>query len=316
MVAVSGSVTYYANPNVSVSSVEVDLTGPQSQTVRTSADGFYGASEIPAGTWSVAPVKLGSLGSAVSALDAARVLQVIAGLTTFSPMQRLACDVTGDGTLSAVDATRILQYSAGIITKLPAGNLCNSDWLFYPSPDSMQNQELIPPTLGGGSCNPGNIVIDPLLVQATNQDFDAILLGDCTGNWTPSEGGGAFRQRASFSTAVHAGRPRRGPGGRVRLPIYVQSRGPFQALDVTLTYDPDALSLRSARPRGAAAGAMIGVSDDEPGVVQISLASGTPIEGNGAVVVVELSGAGTAHIELAEAEVDERPARAVTHGPR
>ena len=46
----------------------------------------------------------------------------------------------------------------------------------------------------------------------------------------------------------------------------------------------------------------------EPG-----LASGTPIDGNGAVVIVEFSGDSDATIELGQAEVDEEPARVVTH---
>ena len=146
-VSASGRITYYSNGNVSVSGVDVVLTGPTSQAAKTSSSGNYNVTNLPAGRWEIEPSKQGSIGNAVSSLDAARVLQVIAGMTTFSALQRLACDVTGDGTLSALDAVRILQLSAGVLDQLPASQLCQSDWLFYPSPATVPNQQIVLPTV-------------------------------------------------------------------------------------------------------------------------------------------------------------------------
>ena len=50
----------------------------------------------------------------LSSLDAAWVLQYIAGTRTFSEEQVLLADLTGDGTTSSLDATRILQVSVNI----------------------------------------------------------------------------------------------------------------------------------------------------------------------------------------------------------
>ena len=253
----------------------------------------------------------------MSSLDAARVLQAIAGITTFTSLQRLACDVTGDGSLSALDAVRILQFSAGVITQLPVAQMCGSDWLFYPTPDTVQNQQVVLPSVTAGACRPGNIVLNPLLVQASNQDFDAILFGDCTGNWTPSSGA-ALRQLAPSAATVHAGALRRAAGTRVRLPVYVQAGAPFQALDVKIGYDASALVLRSVRAHGAAAQALIGVSDDQAGMVGVSLANAQPIDPNaGAVLVFEFTGDGSGTpVHLLSAQVDERTARVVAHGAR
>ena len=55
------------------------------------------------------------------------------------------------------------------------------------------------------TCQPGAIELAPLAGQVTNQDFAAVLVGDCTGNW----------QRAT-PTAT----PARSPvGARSRPPI-------------------------------------------------------------------------------------------------
>ena len=316
-VGISGKVTYYTNNQISVPGVDVNLTGPLNVTVRTSSNGNYSGAGLATGAWHVEPAKQGGFGNAVSSLDAARVLQAIAGMGTFTTLQRLACDVTGDGSLSALDAVRILQFSAGLINQLPIAQACGSDWLFYPSPDQMQNQSIIPPVLSGGNCQQGNIAINPLLVQATNQDFDAILIGDCTGNWSVSSGG-SLRQLAPSATTVRAGKLRHAQQGKgVRLPIYVQSQAPFQSLDLKIGYDTSTLTLESVHPRGAAAEAMISVSAERPGVVAVSLASAQPIDAaSGSVLFVEFRGADTAAVQLIGAQVDEQPARIVSAGNR
>ena len=120
-VSASGRITYYTNGSPSVPGVDVVFTGPSSLAPKTAANGTYNATNLPQGRWEIEPSKQGSIGNAVSSLDAARVLQVIAGMTSFTALQRLACDVTGDGTLSALDAVRILQLSAGVDRAVAGG---------------------------------------------------------------------------------------------------------------------------------------------------------------------------------------------------
>jgi sugar lactone lactonase YvrE len=315
-VNLSGEVTYYANPVVRVPNVQVTLSGPLPQTVLTNGSGTYSAVNMPTGSWEIQPVKVGSIGSAVSSLDAAYVLQYIAGGRSFSSLQQLACDVTGDGNVSVLDATKILQLSAGVINRLPAGQSCNSDWLFYPRPDPTQNQLVVTPAIAGGTCRQGNIELSPMLVTASHQDFEGILLGDCTGNWTQSIGG-AFRLTAGGGITVNAGSLRRTAGSRLRLPIYVQSPAPFQAMDVKIGYDDSKLLFRSVRTHGAAIGALTGVNDDVPGMVALSMASAEQIDSNGAILIVEFASAADdaddAAVRLLSAQVDEQNAKVVTH---
>jgi len=305
--AILGSVTYYAGSHPAVPSVSVDLSG-SAATVQTNTRGDYAANNLPAGTWTVEPSKMGGFSNAVSSLDAARVLQVVAGLTTFTDEQRLACDTTGDGSISALDAVRILQFNAGVITRLPVATACGSDWIFRPSPAQLPNQSITNPSVSPGSCQPSAITLRSLSTTANDQDFVGILFGDCTGNWN----GGASLRQVAGSTRVIAGNPHTGRGGIVRVPIYVQGPGTFQALDLRLSYDQTAAQLIAATPHAGAAGALV-TQHSSDGVLSVSLASAKPIDpAAGATLVLEFRASGAVAPQLIAAQVDEQLARPLT----
>jgi hypothetical protein len=302
---------------VQVPNVAVALTGQQSQTALTNGTGNYSAN-LPAGNWEIKPAKTGGRGVAVSSLDAARVLQAVAGTSSMNALQQLACDVTGDGSLSALDAARILQFSAGTINQFPVAQTCGSDWIFYPRPDPAPNQSVVTPLVTTGSCRQGKILLSPANATVSNQDFDAILFGDCTGNWSTANGG-AFRLYASSGMSVHAGPLRYAPGDGLRLPLYVRDATAFNSLDITVAYDSAALTVRSVRPRGGAMDAVLAANTEEPGLISISLASAEPIDdGAAAVLILEFEGdadvANSPSPQLVSAQIDEQPARVVTHG--
>ena len=54
----------------------------------------------------------------VNSIDAALVLQLVAGLLDSLPCET-AADVNGDGAINAIDAALILQFGAGLISSLP-----------------------------------------------------------------------------------------------------------------------------------------------------------------------------------------------------
>jgi hypothetical protein len=120
--------------------------------------GTYVLSGLGSGPYTVTPSKSGDV-NGISALDAARVAQHAAGLIVLSSNQQLAGDATNNGTLSALDASRIAQTAAGITNTGIAGQ-----WKFVPG---LRNYASVP--------NP-----------ISNQNYEAILVGDVTGNWTPS----------------------------------------------------------------------------------------------------------------------------------
>jgi hypothetical protein len=95
----------------------------------------------------------------ISGLDAARVAQHVAGLITLTPSQQIAGDATNNGSLSGLDAARIAQFAAGLANPGVAGQ-----WKFAPPFRSY-------PSVTGA---------------VTGQNYEAILVGDVTGNWTPA----------------------------------------------------------------------------------------------------------------------------------
>lgn len=180
---VGGVIRYYRGAQP-VPGVNVEMQGPALLAATGGADGQYTVAGVAPANWRVAPRKLAGQGNGRSALDAAYVLQAVAGARGLDAEQRLAGDVTGDGTLSALDATRILQLVVGIANEVPAAQICGSDWLFVPNPASAPNQSLIGPAFTTGTCEPGAIAFSPLSADAAGQDFRAILIGDVTGNWS------------------------------------------------------------------------------------------------------------------------------------
>ncbi|MBX3028167.1 hypothetical protein KF840_25035 [bacterium] len=180
----AGHIRYYVGDRP-VPDVDVMQIGDTPGSVMTNAEGDYAFSSAGPGEVTIRPQKDGDFNVAITSLDAVTVLQAVAGEVTLSPDQELAADVTGNGTFSTLDAVRILQFQASIIDRLPAAELCESDWLFVPEPSPTPNQTLVEPVVAGGTCQRGAIALDPFTPPLAGRDFRAILLGDVTGNWTP-----------------------------------------------------------------------------------------------------------------------------------
>lgn len=181
---VSGHVRYYANARL-VPGVTIDLLGAGGLSTATNFTGGFAFPTATGGGRTLLPSKFGDANSSITSFDAARTQQHVVGLITLDEKQKLACDVTGNGSISSLDAARILQYQVGLLTEFDVAAACGSDWLFLPIPASIPNQTLIEPQIMSGMCQPGGIDYQPLTPPGFDQDFEAILFGDCTGNWQP-----------------------------------------------------------------------------------------------------------------------------------
>ena len=185
--SIAGHIRYYSN-GLPVSGATVLLRGPVTTSVQTDAAGQFAFTGFDGCDFHLEPQKLGDANNGVSALDASYVLQSVVGLRTLDAQQRLACDVTGNGAVSAFDGALILQQRVGLIGRFPIAVVCVSDWLFVPTPASVPNQQIIQPASlsAQDTCRAGAIELTPLAGQVDNQDFSAVLFGDCTGNWQPA----------------------------------------------------------------------------------------------------------------------------------
>lgn len=309
---ISGQVHYYSN-GTGVPGTSIRLSGATDVSTETTDSGAYAFGDVPAGVWQLQPQAVTGGTRAISALDAAYVLQAVVGLRSLSPTQRLACDATGDGSVSSLDAARILQYTVGSIAALPVTTSCETPWLFIPKAQSGGQLRTIQPSVSGGQCQNGTILFDPLTDQMENQDFDALRLGDCTGNWQPEPAGGPLGPPTveGDQSWVQLGRLRRNGKATVRLPIYVRPAAPLQALSLVLTYDPDQLQVLTAYSRRPTPDTQLQFAVRPPGRLAIAIASGRrTTRRRSALLVVEFTLRNQdprASVHLSEITVNEDP---------
>jgi hypothetical protein len=304
-------VSYYAATSRPVPSVTVRVTGATQQSTVSGGTGTYNFGTMTSGTVLVEPSRVGGFGSptAITALDAAWILQAIGNLRTFSPAQRLACDVTGNGTLSALDASRILQRQVGIIPRLPVSDLCNSDWTFIPAPGPAQNQRVVQPAMTGTSCRAGAIALEPIVGAVTQQDFNGVLFGDCTGNWVQPTGG-ALRAQVASEYRVDLRVPRVPRGGKLRAPLTVSGENGFSAVDLRIAYDPTKLRVTAVKPLHGAEHALMVPNLGRPAEVRIAIASAELMPSGEPLLVLEFEAQpGGGRLEVVQAFVDDERAR-------
>jgi len=301
-ITVGGAVRYY---NLDRAVAGVAMTMPNEPTpVISGSDGSYVWPNLQTGACGVYPTKTGDTGTAIGALDAAYVLQSAVGLRTFSDPQRLAGDVSGNGTVSAYDAALILQYAVGMIGRFPAASTCGSDWLFDPAPAVVPNQRLEEPAVGGGTCTTGAICYEPLTGSADTQDFVAVLIGDTTGNWQPSGGSAPM---ATALPAASLGRPLRTRSGGVRVPVVLHGAA-VNAAELEVRYPPEAGRLVGVHKVVTAGGALVFAYEPVPGVVRIALASALPFDARStASLVLQFAPTGTGALTpyVAAAQINE-----------
>jgi hypothetical protein len=292
---VSGQVQYYSS-GLPVSGATVELLtsnpaalaqGSNAATVATDVNGEFAFTDLAAGNWQVLPVKTGDLGAAVDIIDAVYILQSTVGLRTLSGPQQIACDVSGDGDVSIVDAVWILQHTVGLTSQFPVAQQCGSDWAFIPVPDAMPDQVIQPPQIGSGSCQPGAIAFQPLSDPAVNQNFSAVLFGDCSGSWQPAHGGALVSSLKPITDRVRLGSARAVPKThRLYVPVHVNLAAPFRALDLQLRFDAGRLRPVGAHLMPDASGALLAVNLQVRGTVRLALASAEPLPA-GAIAMIE-----------------------------
>ncbi|MFI5395969.1 MAG: dockerin type I repeat-containing protein [Candidatus Binatia bacterium] len=275
---------YYSNPSLMVSGVEVQLqqgaapgTGGTAAVTQTDSTGQFSLSGTSGLDYRVQPMQpTGAVGNGIDILDAVTILQATTGLITLGAQQQLACDVSGDGSVDIIDAVLILQYTVGLITQFPVAQMCGSDWVFVPEADPAVNQLILQPQVTTGQN--GAIAFQPLAAPASNQNFSAVLFGDCMGNWQSSPARvAALSVAANTIGDVRLGQHVQRSGRYLRVPLSVHTNGTFRGLTVQLGYDPTQLSVRSVRPAGNARKAVAQANSQVSGLLNIAVASPDPL---------------------------------------
>jgi hypothetical protein len=143
VIAFSGSV-YYFYDNKVVENVTVMIESESNLVVaKTNAEGGYTITSLTKGDYVVKFNKTETEG-AITAYDAALILQRNVGLITLTTGQSVVADVDNNGRINALDASYVLQYAAGFVT-LPF-NGRTSTWIFSSNnvefTDVFENQSL------------------------------------------------------------------------------------------------------------------------------------------------------------------------------
>ena len=230
--AISGTVTFgvTAQGIKPMSNVTLSAVGDPQVMTTTNAMGFYQLMGLGSGAYTVNPTKTGDV-NGISGFDAALIAQHVAGLTTLSLNQQSAADASNNGSVSGFDAALTAQYSAGI----PNVSSVAGTWKFLPPNRSYPSNQ----------------------TDQTNQDYEAVLVGDVSGNWIQPS---VFVQQESIfdllmknlGTDGYVGGVRVSlaneiqpftEGEKVTVPIMVEelSGRNFLSYDFEIAFDPDLL---------------------------------------------------------------------------
>jgi TolB protein len=165
----SGTIRYGTTPAGQtaklVSGVSLTAAGASDAATNTNSNGSYSLENLLANErYTITLSKTGNR-NGISPFDATLVLRHVAangvGANALNANQKIAADANGDGSISPFDATLILRYVAANGSNANTGEVGN--WRF--SPPSRDYESLFNSLAG--------------------QDYEAILVGEINGDWTP-----------------------------------------------------------------------------------------------------------------------------------
>jgi len=290
--SVSGSVLYGTAPMpFGVEGVRINAFGNPSGFALTDANGAYSVTGLGTGALTLQPSLLTPLPvNGITALDASLVLQAVLEIVTLNANQAIAADASANGSITPFDAALIARYAVGLPNTVYAGT-----WRFSPT---QRTYGSLPDDL-------------------TGQDFALILMGEVTGNWTPSaslfeSSFNAFEKTASVSN------PRPNPGSiKLSLPSLTVPPG-LAVIPLTLAnyngqiitsyqfelrYNPSVL-VPDAAPidltTSLSAGYAFEFNAAEPGLLRVAAYGVNPIAGNGTLANLRFNviGAGRSRSDL------------------
>lgn len=267
----TGAVRYTGSLRPVPATLVVFETATSSFFSITSFGGAYGVSPVAPGYYRARPVKDDEVFSGIDAEDAAMALAAAVGNVVLTPAQRIAADVSGNGEVTSWDASLILQRLAGMLHAFPIEIACGSPWVFFPDAQPTENQTQTQPVIALEGCTPGSITIDPLEIQASNQNFLGLVFGDVNLSWASLAAGGSATEEV-----VSLGRPMR-RGRSLRVPVEIFSTTPVHGAYLTVEYDPAELTFRRAHSRRDSE-ALVAVNTLEAGVLTIGMAGAAPLE--------------------------------------
>jgi len=264
--SISGTVSYCVAPAKKVPGVVVTASSSQSNT--TDSAGFYILNGLSGGAVTVTPTKTGDV-NGISSFDASLAAQRAANLISFTSCQESAADASNNGVVSSFDASLIAQYAAGISN---ASSIAGT-WKFAPV----------------------NRIYPSVTGNLTGQNYDAVLVGDVSGNWAAP---GSSPLPAAVQVPVSLPNASGPTGASVTIPIMVGNltgQG-FMSYDFELTFDQNVLQLQNppVDAVGTLSSGMTITPNPTPGRLRISAFGISPLAGMGTLLALKFNVVGAA----------------------
>ncbi len=249
LASITGTVSYYSDGSPSIGNMTMGIN--PGGTTTTNGSGVYEFADLTINTsYVVTPGGDSevSCDGCVSFYDASLAAQYAIGLISLDALEQVAADASGNQDVSFYDASLIAQYAIELISEFP----CGYSWCFEPADRNY----------------------DPLTGDQTGEDYDAMCVGDVSGNWS-----GVVLARA--------------PSGDLRLQEMISENGILvaknianeaaYALEFHCTYDPGKICLESAKlTEGLEDWHLFTRAED--GVIHIGAFGTTPVDANAEIV--------------------------------
>ncbi|HYX30680.1 MAG TPA: cohesin domain-containing protein, partial [Pyrinomonadaceae bacterium] len=253
----------------------------------TNAFGLYTLTGFGGGAYTVSPTKNGDI-NGINAYDAALVAQHVVGLdgalpntTPLTANQLIAADASNDGTISSFDAALIALLAVHAI----------------PPPDVID-------LAGRWKFLPPNRTYATTTLNYLGENYQAILIGDVSGNWTAGAGPPSIANPEGNQTVAAAAIPVSLPnlgaaqGASITIPITSGdvSNQNVISYDLNLAFDPNVIQPQASPVDTSGTittGLNITVNSDVAGHVRIAAFGPLPLTGAGTLLNLKFAVVGT-----------------------
>jgi hypothetical protein len=274
---VGGTVTYW-NGGVGVPGVTATLLGNATYSGTSGTNGVFSVAGAAAGNYTLSLSKSDDT-NGITAYDASLVLQDDAGLITLTGPAAIAADVNNSGQITAFDAYYILQKAVDAIT-LP-----------FPGAGKVWDFE------------PNSRTVTGLTNNLNGQNFTAILLGDVSGNWAPSQQIG-IQSYAPVTVALKTLVTTLTPDTNVWLLLKSTSPAVY-SIDLTLAYDAGTTQVRNIQTGPLGGTFVTAWNTNQSGVIKVALASAVPLQGIGGMMIFDVGGSSAASLQISSISINE-----------
>ncbi len=229
---VSGKIIWENDGADGVGGTLVSLSGDQTNAMTTAGNGLYTFTVNPGDDLTVTPSKTANKFNGVTAADATRIQQHLAGINPITNRYKLvAADVNKSNSVTAADASVINQALLG---NASAQQQFKTSWRFVPKSHVMNN-----PPWGF----PEKIVLTNANGAVSNQDFYGIKTGDVqTGFANPDA------LIAAEALVLNVPDQVLQAGEQLTLAFSANQFADLAALQLALHFDPQVLSLAGIAP--------------------------------------------------------------------